>query len=950
MDTHAFRLRCERPSGTDDDFMCICPAHDDKNGSLHVTRGQKKILLHCFAGCDQSAILRAMRLTEDDLWLDDARGAGAGGERRAKAEEKKRYPVREMFAVGAMWWNAKAKREEPITAVYDYRDERGEVIVRVARTEIIAGGRREKNFPVHYRDPSDGKWYVGKGPRKDLVYMLPEMLREKAAGETIYIVEGEKDVNNARKLGLCAVCNIGGGGAKNVAGKWPYGCTASIAGAARVVLIPDNDEAGEGLMRYVAHELVGKVGDLRLIRLRDALPTLPAHGDLTDYAKLVGNKSEVLSAIARLVDEAKPLTAEDAAAMQSGGASPAREAQPGGGGKGGDGGDDDDEGEDYYGLKSYCIKYGCLCKRTTGSVRRLCSFVPHPQEVIIRDDGEETHADYVIGATGFDGRELPPVTVRGEDELLGMRWPVKAWQFYGNIYPQNGAEKEVRSAILSAGARAAKRRTVYAHTGWQRMGDGWAYLYNGGAIGAQNVSVELPGPMGRYTLCGAEDAAIRDAAAADIRLIGALPGRIIYPLMAQAYLAPLYSALEAIHDPPIHVIYLVGQSQSYKSTVTGYVVSHFGDFYEQQMPATFQDTANAVRDRAFYAKDALYVVDDYVAKELTNRQRAVMDGIADAMISAIADRAARGRLGPDKQQQAVRPARCTCIMTGEQLPGVSESRKGRMYVINVSRGEIAAKASDLNALQDAREAGLYRAAMRGYVTALRAQYDALPEMLREALRALRDEAARRMTRTEGRWIKMAAHLMLGVTMMLRYYEGVGAIDAQLRGVMTDMAWSAILANIEEQGREQDEASPGQTFIATLRGLIVSGAVQIVDLEHPAPGYYANKAGWMDAEYYYLLPDQTDAAVREILKKQESAMGLNPVQLRKRLRSDGICISDERTGSPLRGKSIDGKTMRLLWIPRRLIDAPSVTVGGMVMTEITEQTEMPQEWMEGDKKA
>ncbi len=97
-----------------------------------------------------------------------------------------------MFAVGAMWWNAKAKREEPITAVYDYRDEGGEVIVRVARTEIIAGGRKEKNFPVHYRDPSDGKWYVGKGPRKDLLYMLPEMLREKAAGETIYIVEGER--------------------------------------------------------------------------------------------------------------------------------------------------------------------------------------------------------------------------------------------------------------------------------------------------------------------------------------------------------------------------------------------------------------------------------------------------------------------------------------------------------------------------------------------------------------------------------------------------------------------------------------------------------------------------------------------------------------------------------------------------------------------------------------
>lgn len=40
--------------------MCCCPAHDDRTPSLSVTLGQKAILLHCFAGCSNEAILTAL--------------------------------------------------------------------------------------------------------------------------------------------------------------------------------------------------------------------------------------------------------------------------------------------------------------------------------------------------------------------------------------------------------------------------------------------------------------------------------------------------------------------------------------------------------------------------------------------------------------------------------------------------------------------------------------------------------------------------------------------------------------------------------------------------------------------------------------------------------------------------------------------------------------------------
>ena len=48
------------PTG-DGKWMARCPAHDDHEPSLSVTVGKGgKLLLHCFAGCDYEAILRAI--------------------------------------------------------------------------------------------------------------------------------------------------------------------------------------------------------------------------------------------------------------------------------------------------------------------------------------------------------------------------------------------------------------------------------------------------------------------------------------------------------------------------------------------------------------------------------------------------------------------------------------------------------------------------------------------------------------------------------------------------------------------------------------------------------------------------------------------------------------------------------------------------------------------------
>src|SRR3546814_7704084 len=40
--------------------MCCCPAHDDRTPSLSITLGKRAILVHCFAGCANEAVIEAM--------------------------------------------------------------------------------------------------------------------------------------------------------------------------------------------------------------------------------------------------------------------------------------------------------------------------------------------------------------------------------------------------------------------------------------------------------------------------------------------------------------------------------------------------------------------------------------------------------------------------------------------------------------------------------------------------------------------------------------------------------------------------------------------------------------------------------------------------------------------------------------------------------------------------
>src|SRR6516225_12209510 len=79
----------------------------------------------------------------------------------------------------------------PIKATYDYTDENGTLLFQVLRFEPL-------HAPKQFRQrkgPDQKKWSI-KGVRI-VLFRLHELIKELAAGRTIFVVEGEKDVSTA---------------------------------------------------------------------------------------------------------------------------------------------------------------------------------------------------------------------------------------------------------------------------------------------------------------------------------------------------------------------------------------------------------------------------------------------------------------------------------------------------------------------------------------------------------------------------------------------------------------------------------------------------------------------------------------------------------------------------------------------------------------------------------
>jgi len=231
----------ERAKRAGKGYQARCPAHDDQNPSLSVWEGSMRLQFHCHAGCDEAAVLRALGLELKDLFYSERQPAASG-----KSSE----------------WGT-------VVATYLYEDADGVPRHFVERTST-------KQFPQGRI--VNGKKVKGLNGEKVGLYHLPELLAAPL-DQTVYIAEGEKDVERLRKAGFVATCNPGG------AGKFRADHAEVLRGRP-CVLVMDKDEAGEKHVRGVRGHLEGLAASVAVVEAKtgkDAFDHLEAGHGVEDF-------------------------------------------------------------------------------------------------------------------------------------------------------------------------------------------------------------------------------------------------------------------------------------------------------------------------------------------------------------------------------------------------------------------------------------------------------------------------------------------------------------------------------------------------------------------------------------------------------------------------------------------------------------------------------------------
>jgi hypothetical protein len=103
-----------------------------------------------------------------------------------------------------------------IIATYDYTDETGALLFQVCR--LVPKDFRQR------RPDRKGGWAWKLGDTRRVLYRLPELCEAIAQRRPIYIVEGEKDVESLRKLGLVATCNVSQSGGQGAPSSAAHDC------------------------------------------------------------------------------------------------------------------------------------------------------------------------------------------------------------------------------------------------------------------------------------------------------------------------------------------------------------------------------------------------------------------------------------------------------------------------------------------------------------------------------------------------------------------------------------------------------------------------------------------------------------------------------------------------------------------------------------------------------
>jgi hypothetical protein len=557
---------------------------------------------------------------------------------------------------------------------------------------------------------------------------------------------------------------------------------------------------------------------------------------------------------------------------------------------------------------------------------QLANFQAEIIEDVTIDDGADTRRIFVIkGQLG--GQPLPTIRVDAAN-FASMGWVTEKWGAQTRIAPRAGRRDVLRDAI-QAFSTGARQRMVYAHIGWRKVDGHWLYLHGNGGIGAsgiiESVEVELEGQLSHYRLPAPPTGqALVEAVRASWNLWDVATAEVSATFLGAVYAAPLSEWL-----CPDFSLWAVGHTGKLKTSYAALVTSHFGHFDHKSVPASWEDTANALEKLSFAVKDAIFLIDDF-RPPADRIEAAEMRRKAARLVRSAGNRTGRQRMAGDTSLRPIYYPRGIIISTAEeQVAG--ESAAARRWELPFDESTV--NRALLTTAQGRTE--LLRAGMAGYIQWLAQR---LEREGSDWLSVIQRQIGQKVIGIGGhlRHAQTLATLLTGWLVFMEFGQSVGAVSPADVEERLGQVEEALRKAAEMQRQRALDVRPECIFLETLHDLLAQEKAYLAGLDGGPPPEPQNlgwshtgtnsllpplsseKLGWANADFLYLIPNAAHRLVAKALSERGESFVCSARALRGALKRAGFLVPGNRTRELTSTIRAEGKTVRVLPLHRKRV--------------------------------
>lgn len=422
---------------------------------------------------------------------------------------------------------------------------------------------------------------------------------------------------------------------------------------------------------------------------------------------------------------------------------------------------------------------------------------------------------------------------------------------------------------------------IYQQPGWQRINERWVYVHDGSPHQSETLlfqsgfSILVDPGMTEVEACS--------SGMGILSLSQDLKASLIPFLFS--HMALLWRVFDEADHPPRGILFISGTTGSLKTAVAS-LLFNFSGRRENDIPASFRDSAASFEQKMAKYADQVLLMDDFApmaTRGSVTEQKALLEKVTRYFGDGKGRSRSTGAFTARKTVQAAG----LCAFTGEDTAG-SESSMLRYILLQVNPDTYDKK---LLAYYQ-RNLAAWTTHLSYFIEYVCANFEQLVFAVQTTFESYREKC--RETLTAGRLVDSAVALMMTGKIFLDYACLTGCLSEADTASLLDIWSITILETLSASEKASRQETPALTYLRALMLANERGEILLAPSEKDYVADSSAYTGFTKDGYWYLQPETAYSLVQKFCAAQGKLFSLSMPKVHTALMEAGLIYSQNET--------------------------------------------------------